>query len=59
MMYGNEMLSLALIVISYDDSRSMTFAIVDGSHLRRWLKNSLKVSGACVRASEAAQYSTR
>lgn len=34
------------------------FAMVDGIQRRRWLKNSLNPSGAKVKASEAAQYST-
>ena len=34
-------------------------ARVEGIQRRRWLKNSLKRSGAWVMASEAAQYSTR
>jgi hypothetical protein len=40
-------------------SKSKMLAMVEGTQRRRWLKNSLKPSGQCVYASDAAEYSTR
>ena len=49
------MLSLIRTVSCQDERRSIMFAKVEGAQRRLWLKNSLNVSGANVRASAPAQ----
>ena len=53
-MYNQLMLSLDATVFLPSCRRSKILAIVEGVHLLRWLKYSLKPSGAYVKASEAA-----